>query len=196
MAPKENKEEDIRKLIEGCIKEDRSAQKELYRYFYALSMGICQRYANNKLDASSIMNEGFYKVFKNIKKYDFTKPFTAWISRIMTNSAIDFYRANLKFLNNDDIIEHDYAGSDNSIYEKIDYQDLLIMIQTLSPAYRAVFNLYAIEGYTHEEIADILRISIGTSKSNLFKARAKLMEMLKKYETQPPSVLGDIDFNE
>lgn len=179
VAPKENQEEVISKLIQGCIKEDRNSQKELYRHYYAYSMGICQRYASNKIDAASIMNDGFFKVFKHIKKYDHTKPFTAWIGRIMANAAIDYYRANLKFAGNENIMDYDQAGSDEAIYEKLNYQDLLFMVQSLSPSYRTVFNLYAIEGYSHEEIAGMLHISVGTSKSNLFKARAKLMEMLK-----------------
>lgn len=196
MAPKENQEEIISKLIQGCIKEDRNSQKELYRHYYAYSMGICQRYANNKIDASSIINEGFFKVFKHIKKYDHTKSFTAWIGRIMTNAAIDYYRANLKFANSEHIAEYDQAGSDEIIYEKLNYQDLLFMVQSLSPAYRTVFNLYAIEGYSHEEIAGMLNISIGTSKSNLFKARAKLMEMLKAMDLSVDRNEADRNFNE
>lgn len=182
MAPIDQ-DETILKLIQGCIKEDRSSQKELYRHFYALSMGICLRYANNKYDAASIMNEGFYKVFANIRKYDFTKPFTAWLRRIMTNAAIDYYRTNLKFTNNEDLSKHEHVDTSyDAIYAKLNYQDLLLMVQSLSPSYRTVFNLYAIEGYTHEEIAGMLKISVGTSKSNLFKARAKLAEMLKLAE--------------
>lgn len=178
-----DQDETILKLIQGCIKEDRSAQKELYRHFYALSMGICLRYANNKLDAASIMNEGFYKVFAHIEKYDFTKPFTAWLSRIMTNAAIDHYRANLKFANSEDVNAYEHLGTAHDVIDtKLHYQDLLVMVQSLSPSYRTVFNLFAIEGYTHEEIASMLNISIGTSKSNLFKARAKLVELLKLTE--------------
>jgi len=179
VAPKENQEDVIAAWIQGCVREDRSAQKELYGHFYALAMGICLRYANNKIDAASILNDGFYKVFLHIKRYDATKPFNAWISRIMTNAAIDFYRANLRFMNSEDILEHEYLQSDHFIYDTLNYQDLLKMVQSLSPAYRTVFNLYAIEGYTHEEIAQMLNISIGASKSNLFKARGKLMEMLR-----------------
>lgn len=178
MAPKEN-QEDILALIQGCIKSDRGSQKELYRRFYALSMSICLRYANNKQDAASIMNEGFYKVFTHIKKYDSAKPFTAWLSKIMTNAAIDYYRMNLKFVGNEDLNDYENISVPyDTIYDKLRYQDLLRMVQSLSPAYRMVFSLYAIEGYSHEEIADRLHISVGTSKSNLFKARAKLAAML------------------
>lgn len=168
-------------------------------------MGICLRYANNRPDASSMINEGFLKVFTHIKKYDRTRPFKAWISRIMTNSAIDHYRANLRFSNNDDLHNHeDLSISLDAIHDKLNYQDLLLMIQSLSPACRTVFNLYAIEGYSHEEIADMLHISIGTSKSNLFKARSKLMDKLKAMDaevgsndkTVPRSISRDVDFND
>jgi len=205
VAPKENQDETILRLIQGCIRDDRGSQKELYKHFYALSMGICLRYANNQLDAASIINEGFFKIFSNIKKYDFTRPFAAWVSKIMTNTAIDFYRANLKFTNNEDLSNYEQASTTyDAIYDKLNYQDLLFMVQSLSPAYRTVFNLYAIEGYTHEEIAGILHISIGTSKSNLFKARAKLVEMLRASEEiknvgavgQRPPMLGGMDIND
>ncbi|QNL52681.1 RNA polymerase sigma factor [Olivibacter sp. SDN3] len=167
-------------------------------------MGICLRYANSKPDASSIMNEGFLKVFMHIKTYDFNRPFTAWISRIMTNTAIDYYRTNLRFSNNEDLHDHQYLPiSIDAIHDKLNYQDLLLMIQSLSPSCRTVFNLYAIEGYSHEEIAGMLNISIGTSKSNLYKARAKLMEKLKAAEAEAKhgntitgSISKDVDFND
>lgn len=174
-------DERLGELVKGCLRNDRRAQKELYRHYYATAMGVCLRYANNKEDAASILNEGFYKVFSHISSYDFARSFTIWISKIMTNTAIDFYRANLRFTNHTYDLEHlEYVDNEaQSIIGRLHYKDLLSMIHSLSPAYRAVFNLYAIEGYPHEEIAQLLGISIGTSKSNLFKARAKLMEMLK-----------------
>lgn len=180
VAPTEP-DEAIKRLIKGCIKGDRRSQKELYRSYYALSIKICLRYADSRDDALGIMNEGFYKVFANIRKYDFERPFITWLARIMTNTAIDFYRANLRFANSmSNIDENENIGSsDESIHSRLHYDDLLAMIQSLSPAYRTVFNLYAIEGYSHEEIAGILNISVGTSKSNLFKARAKLTEMVR-----------------
>lgn len=174
-------DEKIKHLIEGCINNDRRSQKDLYRCFYAFSMGICLRYSNNRDDAASIMNEGFFKIFENIGHYDQNRPFAVWLKRIMTNTAIDFYRSSLRFVNQ--TIELDGAEEIEYVVEttlqKLHYQDLLIMIHSLTPAYRTVFNLFAIEGYSHEEIANLLGISIGTSKSNLFKARAKLVDLIK-----------------
>ncbi len=189
-------------LIKGCIKEDRLSQKELYRHFYAFSIGICLRYANNRADAEAIVNEGFFKIFTSIQKYDFSKPFVAWLSRVMSNTAIDHYRANLRFSHHDDITEQEFATPYNAVYDKLNYQDLLALVQRLTPAYRTVFNMFAIEGYSHEEIAAKLNISVGTSKSNLFKARSKLMQWLNQMDGQgnrpglPPAILGDNDYND
>mgnify|MGYP002344334113 CR=1 FL=1 len=167
-------------IIKGCIDEDRRAQKDLYTIYYAMSLGICLRYANNREDAISILNEGFFKVFKNINKYDFQKPFSIWIKKIMTNTAIDFYRAKIKqgVLVDVSMYEHTIV-EDDSISQKLNYEDLLAMVQQLPPAYRTVFNLYAIDGYGHEEISGMLGIAIGTSKSNLHKARGRLAEMVE-----------------
>lgn len=167
-------------IIKGCIDEDRRAQKDLYTIYYAMSLGICLRYANNREDAISILNEGFFKVFKNINKYDFQKPFSIWIKKIMTNTAIDFYRAKIKqgILVDVSMYEHTII-EDDSISQKLNYEDLLAMVQQLPPAYRTVFNLYAIDGYGHEEISCMLGIAIGTSKSNLHKARGRLAEMVE-----------------
>ncbi len=167
-------------IIKGCIDEDRRAQKDLYTIYYAMSLGICLRYANHREDAISILNEGFFKVFKNINKYDFQKPFSIWIKKIMTNTAIDFYRAKIKqgILVDVSMYEHTIV-EDDSISQKLNYEDLLAMVQQLPPAYRTVFNLYAIDGYGHEEISGMLGIAIGTSKSNLHKARGRLAEMVE-----------------
>lgn len=142
-------------------------------------MGICRRYALDEFDAGDVLNDGFLKVFTHIDKYEPSKSFKSWFARIITNTAIDRYRANIKFNNHDDLGEHEHIGQEATVYGNLAYQDLLNLIQALSPAYRVVFNLYAIDGYTHEEIAELLDISVGTSKSNLFKARQKLQEKLK-----------------
>ena len=169
----------IQKHIQGCIRNERDSQKALYKHFYSFAMGICLRYANDRLDAAGILNDGFFKAFKNITKYEPTKAFLPWIGRIITNTAIDYYRANLKFADHVDILDHENIAQVSSVYDKLAYHDLLALVQKLSTGYRTVFNLFAIDGYTHEEIAEMLGISVGTSKSNLFKARQKLQEMLK-----------------
>lgn len=146
-------------------------------------MAICRRYALNDFDAADVLNDGFLKVFTHIEKYDAAKPFKSWISKIITNTAIDHYRINLKFSDHDDISEYEDLGNGAVIYDQLAYKDLLMLVQSLSPAYRTVFNLYAVDGYSHEEIAELLKISIGTSKSNLFKARQKLQEKLQALDS-------------
>lgn len=165
-------------IINGCIRKDRTSQYALYREFYSYGIAICRRYVVNEEIVADILNDGFLKVFTHIDKYDPGQPFKAWLGRIITNTAIDHYRANLRFADHDDVTEHETVGHATTIYDQLAYKDLLSLIHRLSPAYRTVFNLYAIDGYSHEEIASLLQISVGTSKSNLFKARQKLQEKL------------------
>ncbi len=171
-------EEELHQLIGGCIRKDRGSQKMLYKAFYGFSMGICLRYANNREEAAEVMNQGFFKVFTRIETYDTTRPFKAWLGKIMTNVSIDYYRANLKMAYAEDLDKAENVTDGELPDRKLNYEDLLAMIQRLPNAYRTVFNLYAIEGYTHEEIGEMLNISSGTSKSNLHKARQKLKQMV------------------
>jgi RNA polymerase sigma factor (sigma-70 family) len=165
-------------IINGCIRQDRSSQYMLYKEFYSYGMAICRRYSLNDYDAADVLNEGFLKVFTHIERYDPEKPIKSWIGRIITNTAIDHYRMNLKFSDHDDVDTHQHIADVTANYDQLAYKDLLTLVQSLSPAYRMVFNLYAIDGYSHDEIAELLKISAGTSKSNLFKARQKLQEKL------------------
>lgn len=171
-------EEELHQLIGGCIKNDRGCQKMLYKAFYGFSMGICLRYANNREEAAEVTNQGFFKVFTRIETYDTSRPFKAWLGKIMTNVSIDYYRANLKMAYAEDLDKAENISDGELPDRKLNYDDLLAMVQRLPNAYRTVFNLYAIEGYTHEEIGDMLDISSGTSKSNLHKARQKLKQMI------------------
>ena len=179
-------EEDLRLLIGGCKRQDRLSQKALYKAFYGFAMGICLRYANNRYDASEVLNRGFYKVFSNLDRYDPSKPFKAWLGMIMRNVSIDFYRSNLKIAFTDDLDEAEHISDGNLADKNLGYDDLIRMVQQLPNAYRTVFNLFAIEGHSHEEIAEILNINVGTSKSNLHKARQKLKLMIFKSD-QPAS---------
>lgn len=174
----------IQKYVEGCARNERDSQKALYKHFYSFAMGICLRYANDRLDAAGILNDAFFKAFSNISKYDVGKDFKPWLGRIIANTAIDYYRSNLKFADHLDVAEQDQIVQVGTVYDKIAYDDLLVLVQRLTPAYRTVFNLFAIDGYSHEEIAETLGISVGTSKSNLFKARQKLQEMLKSINAE------------
>ena len=167
-------------LVRGCQKNDRLAQKQLYEEFYGRMMGVCLRYANNRDEAAEILNKGFLKVFNMIKNYEPERGrLDSWIYKIMLNTAIDHFRSEFKHRNN--IVEMEqayYIGDQSDVLHQISADEIIELIQKLSPAYRTVFNLYVMEGMSHGEIAEQLGISEGTTKSNLSKARKKLQAML------------------
>ena len=151
-------------------------------------MGVCLRYSNNREDALDILHEGFIKVFRNLGKYELGTSLSAWIRRIMVNTAIDFYRKNVRRRTEDIDHAYDLSTKDPSALSQMTAEEILESVQELSPAYRTVFNLYIIEGYSHKEIADLLGITESTSRSNLVKARLKLKDALiarnKDYENR------------
>src|ERR1700743_433357 len=173
-------EEDLHQLIRGCIKQDRKSQKMLYKAFYGFSMAICLRYAGNRDEAAEVMNQGFFKVFTKIDSYDSNRPFKAWLGKIMMNVSIDYYRANLKMAYTEDLDKAEGMTDGELPDRKLNYDDLLAMIQKLPNAYRTVFNLFAVDGYSHEEIGEMLGISSGNSKSKLHKARQKLKTLISE----------------
>jgi RNA polymerase sigma factor (sigma-70 family) len=171
-------EDEVQQLLQGCVIEDRKCQKALYKAFYGFAMGICLRYATDRDEAAEVMNRGFLKVFTQLGKYDDKLPFKPWLGRIMINTSIDFYRSRLKMAYNEDIDEAEDISGGDLPDSNLNYEDLLKMVQALPQGYRTVFNLFAIEGYSHEEIGVMLHINAGTSKSNLHKARQKLKAMI------------------
>lgn len=185
-------DEELHQLVSGCIGQDRKSQKMLYKAFYGFAMAICLRYAGNRDEAAEVMNQGFMKVFTKIETFDPSRPFKAWLGRIMMNVSIDHYRANLKMVYAEDLENAEHLDDGTITDGNLNYQDLLTMVQQLPQAYRTVFNLFAIDGYSHEEIADMLNINIGTSKSNLFKARQKLKQMILTANTPA----ANINYNE
>ena len=165
-------------LIEACIQQERWAQKVLYEEYYSKMMGVCLRYANNESEALDILHEGFIKVFKHIAKYQTGTSLGAWIRRIMVNTSIDYYRKSIRRRTEDIESAYDISSADADAVSQCSEKEILDAVQQLSPAYRAVFNLYVIEGYSHREIAQLLDINESTSRSNLVKARLKLKEIL------------------
>ncbi len=169
-------------LIQGCISGNRIYQNQLYKIFAAQMMGVCMRYAKTREDAEDILQEGFIQVFTHIKQFKFTGTLDAWMRRIFINSALQKLRQKE---NNYLFIEMDCITEINKISyvptEDIDIKMLIKCIQNLSLISRLVFNLYVFEGYKHKEIAGMLKISEGTSKSNLFDARSNLRKQLKNY---------------
>jgi RNA polymerase sigma-70 factor (ECF subfamily) len=168
-------------LLQGCRKNDRESQRLLYQHYYAYAISICIRYSHSIEEAKEIVNDGFLKVFKKIDQYEKEPSFKAWLRRIMINTAIDHYRKELKHYYHQDIeAQPELETNEGNGLNQLSHEELIGLIQQLSPAYRTVFNLYVIDGYTHQEIAELLNISDGTSKSNLMKARAKLRKALEQ----------------
>ncbi len=149
--------------------------------FYAYGMSITLRYANSRNEGAAILNDSFMKVFENIDQFDTERDFKPWFRRIVINTAINEYHKNkMRMEKVEPISESHDLLTDNKIVSGISYDEIIELIQKLSPVYRTVFNLYVIEGYKHREIAEMLEISVGTSKSNLSKAKSNLRELLEK----------------
>lgn len=177
----------LREIIDGCVRDDRVSQQVLFESFYGKMMGVCLRYTKDKDQAQEVLQQGFIKVFDKLSEFDFKGSFEGWMRRIMVNTSIDMIRKKQRGPMSTD---EDFILEQNSLYETDDDTDLdltklkakyaMEAIQELSPAYQTVFNLYVIENYTHAEIAEILDITEGTSKSNLAKAKQNLRKILKE----------------
>jgi len=169
-------------FLEGCKQHNRESQRMLYKHHYAYAMSICLRYSQTKEEAKEILNDGFMKVFSKIEQYNPETSFLGWLRRIMINTAIDHYRKEVKHYHQTSIEMEQSHVTTASALDDLGHEELMRMVQQLTPAYRAVFNLYAIDGYNHKEIGQILGISEGTSKSNLSKAREILRGKLQKIQ--------------
>lgn len=169
------------------MRNERRAQEELFKLYYGKMLGVCMRYATDRDSAEEVLQEGFIKIFDKLDAFDYKGSFEGWMRRIIANTAIDSIRRSKKdpFLTDKD--EDFKMGAENPMVEQeeIELSELkaeiaLEAINRLSPAYKSVFNLYVLEEYTHKEIAEILNISEGTSKSNLSKAKLNLQRILKE----------------
>lgn len=170
------------KIIQKCIQGDRNAQRELYNFYASRMRGICIRYARSDFEAEDIFQDSFIKVFTNLKNFNNQGSFDGWIRRIVTNTAIDHYKKNLnlsKHIQYEDSDNEEIAEGEEIIGD-LNAKDLLKVLSELPPGYKLIFNLYAIEGYTHKEIAEQLNIAESTSKSQLTKARRFIKALLFK----------------
>ncbi len=182
-----DQQKELKAIVEACLRGERRAQERLFQTYYGKMLGVCMRYLSDRDSAQEILQVSFLKVFDKLEFFDFTGSLEGWIRRIVTNTAIDHLRKAKKdpFLSDQD---NDFvAGSADPMVEaehteilELKGQVAIEAIGKLSPAYRAVFNLYVIEEHTHKEIAEILGISEGTSKSNLAKAKMNLQRLLKE----------------
>ncbi|MFN3404431.1 MAG: RNA polymerase sigma factor [Cytophagaceae bacterium] len=170
---------DIEELIQHCKSGNREAQKILYNKFSRLVMGICYRYSRSRPDAEDIFQEVFVKIFTNLHQYSGNGSFEGWIRRIAVNTSIKYVQRDTFRVSVEIDPEDDNLVDFSSAVEKLSANELLDLINELPEGYRLVFNLYAIEGYTHKEIGEMLSISEGTSKSQFFHAKKVLQTVLK-----------------
>ena len=166
-------------LIQGCIDKDRKMQRLLYDTYAPKMYGVCLRYAGNENDANDILQEGFIKVYKNIAKFRREGSFEGWIRRIFVNTAIEHYRKKVKLYNVTEAQENTIEDKELTPLDTLATKDILKIVDELSPGYKAVFNMHVIEGYSHKEIADVLGITEGTSKSQLARAKGVLRNLIE-----------------
>lgn len=165
-------------LIEGCRQGNRLAQKHLYKRFYSPMLAVCMRYTRNKEEAVEVLNDSFLKVFQGIEKYNGTGAFGGWVRSIVFHTAIDCVRKHNSYKKIIDLESTYESEVESEVIDRLSAQELMSFIQKVTPASQTVFSLFAIEGYSHKEVAEMLGISVGTSKWHLATARKELKTML------------------
>lgn len=181
----------VKDLVDSCIKGNRKSQELLYKTFYGKMLAVCMRYSRNKEEAQDVLHDGLIKVFMKLKSFENKGSFEGWVRRIIVNSAIDSVRTRKDFYIKeeqefliDDIVDDSDKTEEMEKIQRMKAETLIGLMQKLSPAYRMVFNLFAVENMQHKEIAETLNISIGTSKSNLAKAKIKLKELVEQHRNE------------
>jgi len=173
---------DYYQLVKDCLKEKPAAQKALYEHFAGPMLGVCYRYTKSISDAEDVLQEGFIKVFKNLKQYKFEGEFGGWVRRIMVTTAINYLKKNTRYqselLYTDDHLH--VVSTDDHPEIKMQAKELAELIRQLPTGYQTIFNLHAVEGYSHVEIGKILGIHEGTSRSQYSRARALLINWLEQ----------------
>jgi RNA polymerase sigma factor (sigma-70 family) len=177
----------IEDIVIGCRNNNRKSQQQLFEWLQEYSVAVCYRYANNITEVQDLVSDGFMKVYKNIsqyngKEYGFSEAsFKGWFKRVLINNCINYlkqYNHQVFMLENDEGVSVNDIVSDDDVVGTLNKKEILKSVKELPQSYKTVFSLFAIDGYTHEEIAQLLGISIGTSKSNLFKARQHLQKSI------------------
>lgn len=172
-------ETDTDLLLQGCLSNNRKAQQDLYRQFYGFAMTIALRYSRDEHDAADIMTNSFIKIFKSIHSYDISKgSMHAWIKRIVINEGLDHIKSRSRFSKDVELETVAEPPVNNAVLEEMGAEEIMNLVKRLPPATHAVFVLYAVEGYNHREIGELLRISEGTSKWHLSEARKTLQKQI------------------
>ena len=181
----------LQALIDGCLKGDRRSQQAVHKLYYGKMKAVCMRYTRDSDQANDVLQEGFLKIFNNLEKFTGVGTFEGWMRRIMVNLSIDRFRKlkhDFVLLGENDDIER-YSDDTEEVLDELDEleeiysitpEQIIDAMQQLTPAYRTVFNLYVYEDYTHQDIAEALGISVGTSKSNYAKAKKNMKKLLLK----------------
>jgi len=165
-------------IIKGCLKHKRKDQELLYQRYYGYAMSICLRYCYSRDEALEVLNDSFLKIFENISGFNLELEFKPWLRRIIVNTAIDYFRKNSK-IKRSEILEPDFGQAPDAI-DNLNVEDIIRLLNELPEIYRITFNLYEIEGYKHEEIAEILNIAVSSSRSNLTRAKRLIREAYGK----------------
>jgi RNA polymerase sigma factor (sigma-70 family) len=168
-------------LIKGCLENDRRMQQELYNRFAPKMYGVCLRYTGNGDDAQDVLQDGFVKVFRKLDSFRSEGSFEGWIRRVFVNTAIEHFRRKHYMQPVTEREENTLESKTLTALDGLSEKDILKLVQQLAPGYRAVFNLYVVEGYSHKEIAEMLDITEGTSKSQLSRAKVILQDMIKQH---------------
>ena len=167
-----------KQLIQGCINEDRCAQQEVFRLYAGKMLTVCRRYARHRLEAEDLLQEGFIRVFNKVHTFKMNGSFEGWVRRVMVNVALKNYQRSSFQREQIGLEGYQEGSTDPSVFGHLHEEELLQLIHNLPEGYRIVFNLYAIEGYSHAEIAEMLKIGESTSRSQLAKARKMLQGMV------------------
>ena len=167
-------------LIQGCIDGNRQMQEIFYKRFSPKMYGVCLRYSGNVEDANDLLQEGFIKIFKNLVKFRGDGSFEGWMRRIFVNTSIEHFRKKVRLYNVSEMQENAIEDVELNVLDTMAEKDIIFLVNELAPGYKAVFNMHVIEGYSHKEIAEILGITEGTSKSQLARAKGVLKKSLEK----------------
>ena len=175
--------EELNNIIKGCRERKSSSQQQLYRSFYNYAMKVLGRYVFAEDEKADVLNDSFFKALTKIDQYGGDLPFKAWFRKIVVNTAIDHIRAKKRLPQFDEIseINTQEQSIESDVLVRLSQQQILALVAKLPNAYRTVFNLYVVDEYTHAEISDLLGISVGTSKSNLARAR-QILKMIMENE--------------
>lgn len=172
---------ELEQLIQGCIRNERSAQEKLYRLFYPKMMALVKRYIDHDEQAEEVLNNGFLRAFQKIRQYNFQGSFEGWVRKIVFHAVADYVKQNARYSNQILLVEKDELVH-KDLADRMYYEQLLQLVQSLPDATRTVFNMYVMEGMTHKEIGNLVGISEGTSKWHLSEGRRILKEKIEKME--------------